>query len=226
MKINDMQWQILSGNYSTPNDDMAKMSLEIITKLYPIYDNTVKSVDDAFLIASSLSYLNAYIKVPNTNVIKIFRDFYKHHPEIEKYLIDKSKEYGSKSSLYIACNDKKEAYKCFKKLVVPFMEKLENQFPEDKNIKLSPQLDNGSSLVLIEIYNVQFSFHRVPIYSDSNEKYFNMMNNKSTWVKWKGLRLQPIAVNVLKCASQLDNLSEENKQIINKYENHNTLENN
>lgn len=224
MTINNIYAEIFISNYSTPTDKMANMCLEIITKLYPIYENTVNTVDDAFLIASALNYLNAYVKIPNSNFIKVFQSFYKNHPEISKYLIDKGKEHGKIISPYIGCKDKTDAYKCFKKLVVPFMYKLEEKFPNDAKIKVSPQLDNGSSLVLIEIYNVQFSFHRVPIYQDTNEKYYKMMNDHSSWIKWKGLRLQPIATNVLKCATKLDNLSEENKNIINKNTNEDILE--
>ena len=82
MKINQAYEQILMGNYSTPTDEMATMCLDIITKLYPIYENNVNTVEDAFLVASALSYLNAYIKVDNANFLQTFKKFYKKHLEI------------------------------------------------------------------------------------------------------------------------------------------------
>ena len=224
MKINQAYEQILMGNYSTPTDEMATMCLDIITKLYPIYENNVNTVEDAFLVASALSYLNAYIKVDNANFLQTFKTFYKKHPEISNYLKDKAKEHEKEYTPYTECRDKKEAYKCFKKLVVPFMNILEEKFPDDANIKISPQLDGGSSLAMIEIYNVQFSFHRVSIYMDSNEKFYKMMNDKSTWLRWNHIRLQPIAVHVLKTACTLENLSEINQNIINSYKKQPVLE--
>lgn len=225
MKINNIYQEILMGNYTTPTDEMAKMSLEIITKIYPIYKCNIKTVDDAFLFGSALSYLNAYIKVPNCNYIKTFKEFYSEHPEIYQHIDKRNKQYNKSDRVpYVACNNKQDAYKCFKKLVIPFMTVLDNLFPDDKNIKVSPQYESGSTYGLIEIYKVQFSFHRIAIYKDNNKKYWDMMNDSSTYVKWDGLRLQPLAMHVLKCATELDNLSEDNLNIINKYMKQDTLE--
>ena len=225
MKINNIYEEIVKGTYSTPTDEMATMSLEIITKMYPIYENNINTVEDAFLYGSALSYLNAYIKVSNSNYMNTFKAFYNSHPEISEYISKRNAEFNRSHLVpYVNCKNKQDAYKCFKKLVIPFMYKLDNLFPNNPHIKNSPQYESGSSYGLVEIYGVQFSFHRISIYQERDKKYWDMMQDSSTYVKWNGLRLQPIAMHVLKCATQLENLSEINKQIINKYVKQDVLE--
>lgn len=217
MKLNNIYNSIVQGNYSTPNDTYAIMCLDIITKIYPIYEEHIYSQEDAFLVASCFNYLNAYIKTSESDCLKIFKKFYSKHPEIEEYLISKNEEYGEKVTPYVQVNNKKDAYKCFKKLVVPFMRKIDFLFADDDNIICSPQQDKGMSLALIQIYGVQFSFHQVPIFKDSSPEYYDKMNDHSTWVQWKGLRLQPLATHTLNCALQLENINEKLREIVNKY---------
>lgn len=222
MKINKIHEAVVSGNYITPTDEYALMSLDIITKLYPIYENPIKTVDDAFLVASCLNYLNAYIKVPGSPYKKVFLSFYEKHPEIEDYLVRRSKEFNRDIIPYVQVRNKQDGYRCFKKLVVPLMVNIDNKFADDKNLICSPQQDAGSSLALIEIYGVQFSFHRVSIYANTSKGYYDKMLDRSTWTEWRGLKLQPLAMHTLNCALQLDNISEYYRNIINDYTNNDT----
>ena len=68
-----------------------------------------------------------------------------------------------------------------------------------------------------QYHQVQFSFHQVPIFKDSSPEYYDKMNDHSTWVQWKGLRLQPLATHTLNCALQLENINEKLREIVNKY---------
>ena len=69
------------------------------------------------------------------------------------------------------------------------------------------------TLALIEVFNVQFSFHQIKIYPEDKELN-NLLNDKSTWIHWRGVRLQPIATHVFDLAQKQESLSEINKSAL------------
>lgn len=208
----EMYKKVVSGNYSKLNKNNVKTCLEIITKLYPMYGDSIKTVDDVFLVCSALNFLNAFVKADENETKKQFKEFYSTHPEIVEYINEKAKKFNAKST-YTNCSSKKDLYKCFKNLVKPLMYKIVNDDKLSKHIKVSPQRDNGMSLALIEVKGVQFSFHQINFYEE--DKIFNeMMNDPSTWIKWKGLRLQPIANHVFNLGKSQTKLSTAINEII------------
>ncbi|MFA6859925.1 MAG: hypothetical protein WCR30_00885 [Clostridia bacterium] len=71
----------------------------------------------------------------------------------------------------------------------------------------------GDNVVMGEVANLQFSFHRANI-SDLMNKERNSNGSKYHFDYWKGIRLQPIAGFVFKEAMSLPNISKENMTIL------------
>ena len=207
--------EVVNGNYLPLTNEIAFKCLNIVTKLYPIYENPVKSAEDVFLMCSALNYLNAYVKVDIKQAQKTFKEFYNNNPEIEEYVVNFAKKYNSSSKYipYTKCRDMKDIYKCFKKLVKVLIEQIIHEQELKDDIKISIQIDKNMTLALIEVFNVQFSFHQIKIYPEDKELN-NLLNDKSTWIHWHGVRLQPIATHVFDLAQKQESLSEINKSAL------------
>lgn len=206
--------KVLNGNIGTVKSEQALKALQIITKLYPIYESPVKTVDDVFLVCSALNILNAYVKISTQRTIETFNKFYNAHPEIREYLQKSANLYNNNFRDYTHCKSKQDTYKCFKKMVKVLVRQIQKSpLVNDENIQISPQIDGGMSLIMLQVNGVQFSFHRVPIYGEDKDLK-DKMNDKSTYIKWKGLRLQPLASHTFSVASHLENLSDYCKQLL------------
>lgn len=206
--------QVLAGNIGSVKNELALKSLQIITKLYPIYENPVKTADDVFLICSALNVLNAYVKISTARAIETFNKFYNAHPEIRNYLKEAANIHNNNFKDYTKCASKQDTYKCFKKMVKVLVKQIQNSpLKDDENIQISPQIDGGMSLIMLQVNGVQFSFHRVPIYGEDTDLK-EKMNNKDSYIQWKGLRLQPLATHTFYVATKLENLSKNSKQLL------------
>lgn len=215
MNSKEIYKNIINSNYISLTDQDAYGCLNLITKLYPIYENPLKTEDDIFLCLAAQNYLNAYVKVDKDKAIKVFKQFYSEHPEIEKYIYERYQLYPNMQNKkpYTKCENKQDIYRCFKKTVKILMHYVKENF-KDSKIVLSPQRESGMDLAMVELYGVQFSFHRVNFYPEDGE-FNDMKRDSSTWVKWNGVRLQPLAKATLNLAKQLDNVSTNNLNLIN-----------
>ena len=99
-------------------------------------------------------------------------------------------------------------------MVRPVMYRIMESNLEGENVQISPQFDAGQTLAMLQVYGVQFSYHGVPLFPEDtvlNER----INNKETWIPWCGVRLQQIACHVFDLGKSLENISENNKKILN-----------